>query len=344
MTHVRSDEYNRYFYLTPSDDTYEFQSLLMDTNTAINLEKFYYNPQKMNDTDCMATTEFLIRNIKSDPLHGFALQEACWDYSLGGLNESQYEKMASALENQYNCDIFTIQQHAMSQGHLFKKDVFRSKAKELDTLTNQIEECNPFIVGSYACILKILIVQIKHKNPLKAIYEYLDYVNNEIMTNYALETQLAVNYFLGNDTMYALGNSIFKFDRKNEDVLLKACNASWDMFFLRLLQMSHFHFGISNLLNAYKPQLVTADRGIKNFAQLCSVEAVIYKNNRFVPVLSFVEENIKDEYLKHLKNIESELHTKVLEREMNRDIVKGDNNSYLLENIMKLEKEIKDIY
>ncbi|WP_036698287.1 hypothetical protein [Paenibacillus taiwanensis] len=341
MTYVRSDRYNRYFYLAPADDTYEFQSLLMDTNTAINLEKFYYNPQKMNDIDIKATTEFLLNNIKSDPVYGFAVQEACWDYTLGRLNEGQYQKMTSALENQYNWDISKIQQHALSQGQLFKNDVFRSKVKELETLTDQIEECNPFLVGSYACILKILIVQMKHKSPLKSIYEYLDYVNNEIMTNYALETQLAINYFLGNDKMYALGNSIFKFDRKKENVLLKACNASWDMFFLRLLQMSHFHSGVSKALNTFKPNLVTTDHGIKNFAQLCSVEAVINKDNKFVPILSFIEENIKNEYLKHVENIESELYFKVLEREAARDILNGDSNSYLLESITKLEKELK---
>lgn len=122
---------------------------------------------------------------------------------------------------------------------------------------------------------------------VKLFVEFLIY---ELKAIHALEMVVAVNYFLGNDDLYTIGNGIFKFDKQNEEVLLKAWNEAWDLFFLRLLQRAYSDY---SFLNIIKPKLVTEDKNLIGMAKLCSLESSVIKNNHFIPIYHLMKHLLK---------------------------------------------------
>lgn len=335
------DKYNYYAHIGVfKNKDYKHFSLIIDSNTAINLEKYYYNPSKLGEKKLMATRDFLISNIHTDPVYGFALQETCWDYQRFSLNMEQYRKMESALVQQYSWSEKKIISHARSKGIQYDgTPPQREKVSEIHTLINQLE-CNPFLTASYASVMKIMILQKKsNKNKMDLIEEYVDFVNNQLIGELALETQIAFLYFLGEPKMQEIGDKIFKFDSKKMPVLLNAWNTAWDLFYLRLLQRCYFD---REFMNTVAPKLVTADKGIINLASLCSLETAIITNDAPIPILSFDDNNIRAEYIHDATRINKELYYSSIQREMKRKSLTSIDN-HVIEIATKLEKELVSI-
>ncbi|MEK8130886.1 hypothetical protein WMW72_23550 [Paenibacillus filicis] len=340
MTSIIMDKYNYYAYIGVFDKKdYEHLSLIMDTNTAINLEKYYYKPKSLNNNSLEATRDFLLTNFTSDTIFGFALQEACWDYNLASINDVQFQKMSLALENQYSWNKEKIISHAQSPGIAFNGSPYREKVTTFTSILDHLHS-NPLLAGSYASVLKIMLLQKRAKsNKLKLIDEYVHFVNYELMADLALETQVAFYYLLGNPNMQEIGDRIFKFDSKKVPVLLNAWNTAWDFFYLRLLQRSFFE---NSFLNSISPKLVTADKGIIGLASLCSLEGVISTIDAPLPLISFNYENIRPEYMTEAERINKDLYFGSIQRELRRrEIPNLDLHVKTL--IHKLEQELLSV-
>ena len=332
------DKYDYYAYIGVHDNKdYDYFTLLVDTNVAINLERFYYTPRKLHVNKLSATIDFLLDNIDKDTVFGFALQEACWDYSLKSLNEGQYDKMQTALTTQYDWDIKFIKSHSSTNGISSDKEVVRTPSPDINSLIDQFSS-NPTMIISYACVLKIMILEKKYpRKSKKAIEDFIDFIDNILYYNPALEVQVAIYYFLGKDDSYTLGNALFKFDKRKSNVLLKAWNTCWDLFYLRLLQRSYY---LPEESNSFSPKLVTSDYGLITLASLCSLEATInIGNNEILPIISFKTSDILPEFSTYVDEVQERLYFGCLDRDSkrNKTILRTE---YLLNLISELEKEI----
>lgn len=333
------------------DKDYEEFSLIVDTNIAINLEKFYYKPSSLiqngnnisnekKTKKWLATIEFLIRNLDKDTIFGFALQESCWDYETRCINDNQYKKMEYALEAENNWTITDILQRAYSNGEISNIHIQRNKVNNISTLIDQ-KESNPLMLGSYACVLKIMILQcsIKNKGRESCYTEFIQFMTKELSAIHAIEANIATNYFLGEPEMQELGDKIFKFGSKKIPVLLNAWNTCWDIFYLRAFQLAYF----GNEIDAYRPKLVTADKGIINIASMISLECVINDKQGYLPLLSFYNENIQEQYKELLTNLEKEIYFSTIDR-MDGRCNLDDKVTYLKNIIVKLEIELLELY
>lgn len=337
---ITMDKYNHYAYIGVfKDKDYKHFSLIMDTNTAINLEKYYYKPNSMDERVLKSTRDFLIENIKLDPVYGFALQESCWDLSLKGINTLQYQKMSEALENQYTWSKERIILHSSTKGIKSKIEPHREKIIFIKTLTDNFD-ANPYLPGSYACVLKIIILLKKYmKNKIKLVEEYIHFINNELLGDCSLETQVLIYYLFGEPKLQEIGDKIFKLNKKKVPILLNSWNITWDFFFLRLLQLSYFDNDSTGVLS---PKLVTADKGIINLANLCSLEGVISSSDGPMPIISFDMSNIRKEHVEFVEKINKELFFGAVERDIKRSKVQNMNQR--LEMLIKnLETELLDI-
>lgn len=335
MANITKDKYGIYHYIGVTDAQYQHNSLILDSNVAINTEKFFYNPNKLNHK-LNATRDFLIENIDSDLLSGFAIQESCWDYMLEGINKGQFDKLECALNNVFNWDEKQIIKHTSSIGSIYEGKVSREKVSNILSLVPQIKECNPLMLGSYACILKIMIIQKEKTSKIESVKAFIDFLTHELNTLHALEMQLAINYFLGKDELYAISNGIFKFDKQNGEILLKAWNATWDIFFLRILQRAYSDY---NFLKLENPRLVTADKSLIGIAELCSLEGSISNEDHFVPIISFDESLIKEEFKGIVEKINNDIKDSYLKRYNARESIE-DKEEFLIEKIKTLETEL----
>ncbi|HDK7176503.1 TPA: hypothetical protein PTV31_003117 [Clostridium botulinum] len=348
---IRFDSQGYYSYIGVfKDKDYEPFSLIVDSNIAINLEKFYYNPSSLilknkcyGDKErikkWLATMEFLIESINKDTFYGCALQECCWDYELKCLNKNQYEKMENALESQYNWTINDILQHAYSVGVKHEFNVVRNKVKRISTLLDQTD-CNPEILSSYACVLKIMILQcsIKKRGRVKSYINFMEFMTKELLGVHAIEANIATNYFLGEYKMQEIGDKIFKFGKKTP-VLLNAWNTCWDIFYLRLLQLAHF----DGKFKVYNPKLVTGDIGIINLARMTSLEFAISNDEGYLPIVSFYNSDIKPEYIDIMKKLEKEMYFDTVNRKCMRDKIKN-KEKHVKDIIINLEEELLYLY
>jgi hypothetical protein len=339
MGKIQMDRNGYYAYISPIENTdYEHISLILDTNVAINVERFYYKPNKQETNKKQATVDFLIDNLGSDLIDGFAKQEACWDYSIKRLNQSQYEKMENALDKVFSWSKDEIIAHIDSPGIVSEHELNRAKPPMFTTLIDQVIKCNPFILNSYISVLKIMILQKKlHgklKDKKKCVEEYVEFVNTVHAVNCGLENYVAINYFLGKDESYKLGNKLFKFDVKDENMLLRAMNISWDFFFLRLLQNAYLDK--VDYLDAQNPKLITRDDGLINLAELCSLEASMDNN---INIFTFFERDLRPEYINFMESIEKKLYFGSVDRRIKQDLIKKENE-YLMNLARQLEEEI----
>jgi hypothetical protein len=240
--------------------------------------------------------------------------------------------MEQALESQYSWSKSDIIKNAYSSGRKYIDKIERKSNKYVSTLIDQFE-CNPLMVSSYACVLEIMILQIKSKDKLKAYEEYVKFMNNELFGSLAIENHLAMCYFLGEGNTENLVKAIFKFGKK--PLLLNAWNTCWDIFFIRLLIKSHYDS--SN--DIIKPVLITADNGIRDLAKAMAIETAISSGEDFLPILSFSDTGIKTEYVKIANNLEKQLYFDTLLRMEKRNKI-GDLNTHLIKIISELEREL----
>lgn len=328
------DEHDYYAYIGVfKERDYKCSSLILDSNTAINIEKFYYKPHKMDEKKRKATLEFLIDNISIEFVPGLAMQEACWDMSLSGINKDQFSKMENAFNNIYKMDKESLKLHSSGQGIEFHQTVGRNSSPNLNSLLTQLK-CNPVLVGTYATVLKIMILQIKEKDKLKAINEYVKFVNDNLYANLAIETNIAINYFLGTSKMQEVGDKIFKFGKKNS--LLNAWNTSWDIFFLRFLQKMYYEGADMEIVH---PKLVTADQGLIRLANMASLEVVLVDQNESIPIISFYDNDIRPEFIEEANKIERHLYNTFFERSEGRTKIRK-STEYIDSLILQLEQEL----
>jgi hypothetical protein len=288
----------------------------------------------------MATREFLINNINKDTIYGVALQESCWDYELKCLNEKQYKKMEIALQSQCNWLFNDILIQSYSKGNEDNFGAVRNKLNRISTLVDQIEECNPLMLSSYACVLKIMILQhtMKYRTRVKNYINLMEFMSKDLIGFHAIEANIATNYFLGVSKMQEIGDKIFKFGKRTP-VLLNAWNTCWDIFYLRFLQMAYFDDNI----DINKPKLVTSDKGIINLARMTSLEAVINDDKGVIPILSFHDSDIKEEFIDIVKHFEKKMYFDTIERKKRREKIE-DIVKYAKDIVISLEEELLYLY
>jgi len=332
MTNVIQDSQGYYHYIGISKKiNYTHKSLILDSNVAINIEKFCFAPNKMKVIHRNATLEFLNNNYEVDFVPGLGVSEACWDINLMAENPNKAAKMELAFESIYKIEKSQLKEHSNGSGIDYNKSFKIDKVPISNTLVNQLQNHpNPLLSGTYATVLKIMILQIKEKNKKKAVVEYLRFINDDLKANLAIETNIAINYFLGTSDMQVPADKIFKFGKLNP--LVNAWNTTWDLNYLRFFQKMYYESEQHQLRDL---KLVTADAGLVILANMTSLEATI-NGDDFIPILCFYDNDIRDEYIDFVDEIEKSLFNTVNQRSIKRN--KEESN--IIELISELEREL----
>ncbi|UMV45358.1 hypothetical protein LMZ02_17675 [Paenibacillus macerans] len=300
---IQYDKYNYFCYIGVFQDTdYEPISLILDTQTAIMLEKFYYNPYKLKSEVNTAITHFLLETINKDKVPGLAMQEACWDRALGSLNLPQFNRLELALNNINTWDRERIIKHSQSNGIPYNDFVTREKVTFTETMIPHLKS-NPLLLGSYTIILKIHLLNYRKSkiDKFKLFREFIDFMNNKVSIFHAVEFSLAVDYFLGNSKKNDNAQSLLKFGSK--DPLGAILTSSWDLFFLRFLQLSF----MQNIGGILRPKLISRDDALINLAKYSYIHGLIEVNETPMPVVSFDHEDLDTTTLDFLDEIRTEI-------------------------------------
>jgi hypothetical protein len=288
---IQYDKFDYFCYIGAiPDKDYEPVSLILDTQVVIMLEKFYYNPHKLQSEVKAAVTEFLLLNIHKDRIPGFAMQEACWDRSLGSINAPQFARLQLAIDSIDTWDKERIIKHSQSNGLPYKDYVMREKVLFTKTMIPHLES-NPLLLGSYATILKIHLMHYRKSkaDKFKLIREFVDFMNEKVGIFHAVEFSLTIDYFLGNSPQSDNVQKLLKFGSK--DPLGAIITSCWDLFFLRFLQLSF----MEKTEGIIMPKLVSRDDALINIAKYASIHGLIEMNETPMPIVSF-DHNDLDAY------------------------------------------------
>ncbi|MCE3202456.1 hypothetical protein [Paenibacillus sonchi] len=300
---IHYDKYNYFCYIGVfQDKDYEAESLFLDTQTAIMLERFYYNPHRLESAVNAAITDFLLETIDKDRIPGFAMQEACWDRALGAINLPQLKRMELAINDICTWDREKIINHSQSNGIAFSDFVFREKVSFTKSIIPHLKS-NPMLIGSYALILKIHLMNYKKSrtDKFKLFREFVDFVNYRVGIFHAVEFSIAVHYFLGNSTQHDIVQGLLKFGSKDPlGAILTSC---WDLFFLRLLQLQY----MKNDWGIKQPKLVTRDDALIELAQYSSIHGLIEINETPMPIVSFDYKDLDSNTLSFLEDVHNEI-------------------------------------
>lgn len=330
---VTYDDYG-YFAYIGVNSSYQHHSLILDTNVVIAMEKFYYRPHKMLPLHRQAMADFLINIIGADPVPGFGIQEACWDYSKSRVNSKQMEKLERAINDIYTWDKDIILRHSRSSGIKYDEVITRSAINKTESHSQDFDS-NPLLLGSYATLLKIYLLNRKKSTVpgMKLFKELVEFMDKTLGLIHSLELQLAVDYFLASSSKSEYVQKLLKFSSK--DALHAIWGASWDIFFLRALQNSFYDKG-HGLVN---PKLVTADKALAQLADYITLSAVIDDGEVRIPVLIQDARGLSNsEYDIELEKISRELYFTVKQRTPIQDFNEFTNNVSKV--IKDLEKEI----
>ncbi|MFU1796764.1 hypothetical protein ACM1RC_23080 [Paenibacillus azoreducens] len=330
---IQTDEHSIFTFIGVSTERdYDAFSLILDSNVVILMEKFFYEPQKMKPEYREAVVDFLINTIDKDKVPGFAIQESCWDRNLISLNMPQLKKLEQALNMINSWEKDDILKHKNSSGFEYKGIVIRNKPSLTESLIPHFE-ANPMIMGSYAMLLKIHILNRRKSkaNKFKLFREFFDFMNYEVKAVHAIEHSLAIDYFLRSSTKGEYVQKLLKFGAK--DPLSAILTSCWDIFFLRFLQLSY----MKNIEGIIMPKLVTRDDALIELARYSSIQGLIDLNDTPLPIVSFDDnEEFDAETITFLEEIKYETIRTVTQRAI---AYSGDRTVH----INNLKKKIREM-
>lgn len=351
MKNIKWDNEKFYAYIGVSNKVdYEPYSLLIDSNAAVYLETFYYNPYKLIDKNqsiynerikiWKATMNLLINSITKDPVYGFAIQESCWNYEKIKLDEGKQNIMEKALEEQNLWDKGSIIKNGYSVGRkkIYITEKFQSKSDYITMVDNYNQ--NPLMLGSYASVLMINILQKSKYDAVTKFKKFCEFQNEKLYLRHAIEENIAAHCFLGNKNLKEAINGIFKFDKK--PVLINAWNTSWDIFYLRCLYYSFFDSFFKHNMKVHNPKLITGDKDLIALATIMSVDIMIDTGEGMAVAITTDYSNIKSKYQRHYEQINADDINNIVSRQ-DRLNQSGNYVEHLIKVIKELENDIMGV-
>lgn len=172
----------------------------------------------------------------------------------------------------------------------------------------------------------------KKGNEIDLCNEYIEFVVNELQAVQAIEFNIALDLFLGEDEASRKVEKILKYKKSN--ILHSIWNAAWDILFLRNLQMEY----VNNNYKTQSPKLLTADKGIIDLSKYCNLRIGIKDNELGKSILEFSNEGIKPKFSDYAEKIEKEIFFSSASR---METFKSHENNY--ERIMGILKRLEQI-
>lgn len=334
-------ENRRYKYVRLSEQEYDHYSLFLDTNVVINMEKFYYQPHKLSKKLRYEIVDILYENRNKEWIPGFGIYEACFDINTKRINNEMLKKMEYAITSLQNMTPLEISMLANSHGIISNISTQRNKTNEPDTLI-ELWDANPFLFSTYASLLKLF--QLKKKKSkgreLENFKSYVKFMTDDIGTINALELIIGAYYFLSTGKKHDCIQSLIKIN--NSNILQSVWNASWDIFFYRVLYSSInskelIGSILNNISEVVNPKLLTGDNALIEFCKSFTLTGT-YNS---MSVLFVDDRDIKKEFLEELYNINRTITSNISVRMEKLQSIK-DPKEHLTAIISKIEKELTD--
>lgn len=295
-----SQDYFAYIGVFSNRD-YRFNSLILDTNVVINLERFYYTPHKMDLKKKQAVIEFLINNRRKDKVIAFGVMEATWDFKKACYDELKRKKIDCAIGELFKWNRKQILKHSESEGNPSALNTTINDSRIDSLIFGEVPHL--FRISSYALILKLKLLNRKKQKgrELSLLKEFVRFMIEDIGLIHAIELNMAYDYLLGSSTRSEYVQKILKFNSKNE--LFTTWNACWDLSFLRFLQQSY----VSRWFYIKNPKLVTADDALITLCRYCSLIGHLTTLKSYVPLMAFERKDINPAYISEAENIIREI-------------------------------------
>lgn len=250
------------------------KTYIIDSNIAVKLRNLFYNPSKIDNVDFERYMSLLKFFKNKDVLPGIAIQETCWDFEKNELNDNKLRRMEYALNNLWEYDDQVYKRINRREGFTYYDYPLISIGKKNLNGLYENKYGNVLIMGT-VCLLFKFYKLLETESSKERIYnDIVDFLNDELKINLAYELS-CITYLLfpankenGEEAINI--RHLLKLSGKDKKKSLKenVWNASWDIFYLRILNeaASNFLNGEELMDQVYNPVLVTEDKNLNKLA------------------------------------------------------------------------------
>ena len=246
--------------------------LLLDTNVVIDLEHFYFAPERDRAVadDVAALLLEYQRLARRRPhgvetLYGFAAAESAWKRGQG-IDRVLFRRMKHAADTAFGWSPNEIRAHLANPRPPVARDkAWRSSTVPLPAMPDT-EGPVTILMPTYAALLQLRWLDSrraswKQKGGLYALDLYADWICNTLGVLGAYEVQLAIDLLLGRDRRRNSARAFLKIGGgEPADTIADRCwNAAWDVWFLRSTEAATFGLGDFRHTDPRPTLLVTRD-------------------------------------------------------------------------------------
>lgn len=285
---------SKFKYIYSNKNNLNNVSYILDSNILITLKHLYLGQldlQNFNDT-----MDMLYKISPYDVIPGVAIAELTYNF------EHSYRNVE--LEKEYlNIANYTLNYPQLHLGYLNAKTE-NSKKKRAKTnfqkkkfsSLNKNKNLNDHLIPTF-CILKKFSLLLAQKKSNKQIYEdIIDFIISDLKMSLGLELIL-IQYCLLSKHGYKAFSEIFKIKDKYNLPDNNIYNASWDIFFLRLILLTtSLNKNNETLFDIKNPCLITSDEGLYNFYNSLDIKYIDHYNGEKFPGISISLDTIKPDY------------------------------------------------
>lgn len=225
------------------EDDANLETLILDTNVAIDIERFYYG-----DASPSADLESLLlafprrggfeRSV--DINYGWAVAEATWDPVNERANLVRYRRMTHALSTVVNWSAeeieraFAARTPPVNRDRTWPRKVAMPRPEDVPAPT-------PMVAVNYSVLLKTLHIAssrkgLRGKSAERAFAEVVDWARDTLGIFDTYGIQVAMDLLCGDAERKGAAQRLLKYSGPAEAQLLRqqAWNSAWDLLFTRL--------------------------------------------------------------------------------------------------------------
>lgn len=270
-------------------------SYVLDSNVVMKLRDVFYNPSKISEEELSEYYRLLMKIQGQDVVPGFAIRELAWDYEKKEMDSIKTNRLVYAMDR-----LLTYNQEEMKRIFHLKEattcpensNVTRGKKKFNGIYENK--DVNIFLLPTFAALLKFHIL-LHTEGASEAIFKkYVEFIIKEHKMNTGYEFQYIIYKLFGKEHVREKVEGLLKLNGKISGGQ-SIWNASWDLFFIRILNDAASRF-VNNrsLMDIYNPILVTMDKNLAFLCQESIGEEVSYEiiDKEFINGMAISEEVI----------------------------------------------------
>lgn len=274
---------------------------LLDSNILVDIEKLYYKPSKV-DLKRIDSLKILLEEIRANKIpceYNSALTELSANYATGGCIEEKLFKTKRAVKEILKMSPKKLDKHIKYSSKSYSNSI---RMTEFGDMKSVIENTEPLLVYSYLPLAMFYRIKDNYNNnqKLQLFNKILDYMDKE-MRMMELYGIAAISYYLFNNNVeFNNAQSLMKVNN-NININKKAWNVSWDLSFLRYINIISAYCLAGKGKNENNYIFVTRDKALAGMSKYLTLGEFSMFENDIIPNIIIDESRIDKKYLKGYK-------------------------------------------